>query len=360
MKKSKSRRRSAAAITARRVRAGSPPGSALFAGTPRDGQATVHTIAYGPDSLTERSDAIGGSPVVWRDLVGVHDAAAVQALCEQHGVHPLAMEDVLNPAGRARTEAYDGSTLVTMRALDVVEEPGADTVVRGEQIAFVLGDGWLLSFQERAGDVFDPVRHRLRAAAGRIRSRGADYLLHALLDCAVDRMFVALEVLEDRTDRLEGRAVDLTGSREFPAEVHALRDELQSIRRALWPLREITAGLHRNDTDLIGEATLPYFRDLHDHVVQALDIIDSARERLVGLLELHLALVSHRTNEVMRTLTVVATIFIPLTFLAGIYGMNFEWMPELAWPWAYPTLLAVMAGIGGATLWGMKRRGLLG
>ncbi len=347
------RRRSPNAVSAQRRKAGHAPGSPVYSGPPQEGTAAVRWFVYGPHSMTE-GDGSGAptGPVVWTDLVGVHDAEAVRALCDAREVHPLALEDALNPAGRPKAEHHGSSLFVSVRVLDVQE--GA---VTEEQVSFVLGDGWLLSFQERPGDVFDPVRERIRTAAGRLRSRGADYLLHALLDAAVDRAFVGLEFLEDQTDALETRVAVDADATDIPGAVFALRAELMGVRRALWPLREVVAELLRAEAPLVKASTLPYFRDLHDHVLQAIDVVDSGRDRLVGVLELHLAMVTHRMNEVMRTLTIVATIFIPLTFVAGIYGMNFQRMPELGWRFGYPAALLGMFGLAAGMVAFMRRRG---
>lgn len=346
------RRRSANVIAAQRRKAGQAPGTPIYAGAPREGQAAVRWISYGPDAIAEGDGAAPSAPVVWTNLVGVHDAVAVRDLCAAHSVHPLAVEDALNPAGRPKAELHGDTLFVAVRVLDV-----KDAALEYEQISFVLGAGWLLSLQERPGDVFEPVRQRLRTATGRIRARGADYLLHGLLDAAVDRVFVALELLEERTDGLERAVAADADASAIPQAVHALRSDLMGVRRALWPLREVVAELLRTEPPLVRDESLPYFRDLLDHVLQALDVVDAARDRLVGVLELHLAMVSHRMNEVMKTLTIVATIFIPLTFVAGIYGMNFQGMPELGWRFGYPAALVAMAVLAAGMVELMRRRG---
>ena len=358
------------AAQAQRRKAGLAPGSAVYTGDPREGVVRLDLIAFGPDALVETRGLATGLPpapddplaVHWYDLQGIHDAPMVSGLCEAFGLHPLAIEDVLNPAGRAKLEPWPGCVflrLAVVQPLGGRDPNNHDLPALGyEQVSLVQGERWLLSFQEREGDVWDPLRSRLRAGGGRIRQRGTDYLLHGLLDAVVDRYFVALEAFEDCADELEGMIQD-DEARDLPRRIYALRSELMTLRRALWPLRELVAGLLRGEGALVDEATVPYFRDLNDHVSQALDALDASRDRLVGLLELHVAMTGHRMNEVMKTLTIVATIFIPLTFLVGVYGMNFDSMPELHWRWGYPASWVVMVAAGlGMALWMRSRRWL--
>jgi magnesium transporter len=228
-----------------------------------------------------------------------------------------------------------------------------------EQVSFVLGPGWVVSFQERSGDVFDPVRTRIGVPASRIRSENADYLLYALLDAVIDGYFPVVEEIGSIVEALEEEVIE-TASRAALARIHATRRTLITLHRVQWGQRDALGSMLRDDGLPLSASVLPYLRDAHDHAFQTLDAIETYRDMIVGLMDLHLSSASHRMNEVMKTLTIVATIFIPLTFLTGVYGMNFEHMPELHWRWAYPTFWASMVGLGAALLLWFRHRGWLG
>jgi len=223
----------------------------------------------------------------------------------------------------------------------------------------VVAPGWVASFQERPGDVFDPVRTRIRSDATRIRHEGADYLLYSLLDAVIDGYFPVVEAIGGVVEALEEEVV-YDPSREALARIHATRRTLLTLHRIQWRQRDAVSTLLRDDTLPLSESTRPYLRDVHDHAFQTLDALETYRDMVVGLMDLHLSSASHRMNEVMKTLTIVATIFIPLTFLTGVYGMNFQHMPELGWRWAYPTFWAAMLVLGVVLLLWFRRRGWLG
>ncbi|MDX1579911.1 MAG: magnesium/cobalt transporter CorA, partial [Gemmatimonadota bacterium] len=222
----------------------------------------------------------------------------------------------------------------------------------------VFGSGWVLTFQERFGDVFEPVRERIRMANRRIRHRGSDYLAYALVDAVVDRYFGILESVGELTEELEIEVLE-DPTPDTMERLHRLKRELLVVRRAVWPLREMTGTMTRSETPLIADDTRVFQRDVHDHAVQVIDTVESLRDVVGGTIDLYLSHVGHRQNEIMKVLTIMASIFIPLTFFAGIYGMNFEHMPELAVPWAYPALLGVMVVVAGAMVFYFRRRGWL-
>jgi len=330
------------------VKLGLPPGSAVYVGQPREGGVHVRAFCYDPQGVREYSHPdladlpklVAAGRVVWVDCDGVHDVALVRELCERFGVHPLAMEDVLNTQGRTKLDVFDGG--IVLIALDMVTAEGQPPEAVTEHVSFLLGEGFVLSFQEgRSGDLFDPVRQRIRGGTGKIRTMGPDYLVHALVDAVVDGYLAVVAVLEDRIDASELEALDVT-IQDLPQRVYALKTELGAMRRAVLPLREAIVRMQRGEVPHVGRAVEPYLRDLSDHVAQVLDIVESDRERLNGVVELHLALQTRRMNDVMKVLTIVATIFIPLSWIAGIYGMNFDYMPELRVWWAYPATLASM------------------
>ncbi len=329
---------------------GAPPGAAIYAGDELpDFAVSVRVLDYSTTEVQE-SDALGTdrlrelrdtATVSWVNLDGVHQVEQVKAIGKTFGIHALWLEDILNPASRPKTEVMDDKVLVITRMVRATED--SQTILETEQVAMVLGPTWVLPFQERPGDVWDALRQRIRTGGGRIRRMQADYLLHALLDAVVDHYFVALEVLEGRVDVLED--VALNGQNVDLRRVHELRRELAAFREVVWPTREAISALLKRDTEAISADIQPYYRDLYDHVVQVMDILETSRERLVGVFELHLAVNGHQLNQIMRVLTVVSTVFIPLTFIAGIYGMNFKYMPELDWQWAYPTVWVLMVGV---------------
>ncbi|MGC9315892.1 MAG: magnesium/cobalt transporter CorA, partial [bacterium] len=224
-----------------------------------------------------------------------------------------------------------------------------------EQVSLILGDSWVLTLQERPGDAFDFVRDRIRNAKGRIRKKGADYLAYALMDAVVDNYFLVLENLEIRIEDIEEDLVrNLTP--EMSSEIHRMKRQTINLRHSIWPLREVISGFQRTGSKLISESTAVFLRDLYDHTIQVIDTVETYRDILSGMLDTYLSLTSNRMNEVMKVLTIIATIFIPLTFIAGVYGMNFQYMPELAWKWAYPAVLGLMALVSLAMLIFFKRK----
>lgn len=348
---------------ARGLRVGLPPGAAVYVGQPRDGGVTLTAFAYDGSGIVEHKHCAPGdvramvSPgrVVWLDCDGVHDVGLVSEVCAQFGVHPLAVEDILNTGGRPKLDVYEHGHVVI--DLDMLVAEGDPCEIRSEHVTLVIGAGFVLSFQEgRAGDLFDPVRSRIRAGTGRIRTLGADYLLHALVDAIVDGYFVVVDRLEDRIDRAESQVLD-EHAHQLPEVVHSLKSDLGNVRRAVFPLREITSRLLKGEVPLVTRPVEPYLRDLYDHVMQVLDMVEADRERLTSVHEVYLAMATHRMNDVMKVLTIVATIFIPLSWVAGIYGMNFDNMPELHWVFGYPLALGLMFALGGGMVaWFRHRR----
>ncbi len=312
------------------------------------------------DGLTaEEARVLADKPgVTWINVDGVEDTETVGAFGEAFGLHPLTIEDVAHPTQRPKLDVYPDRVIVfirSVRATDAAPEAAycdAGAAVAGhtiEQIALVLGPGFVLSFQEDVGDVFDAVRDRIRSGAGRIRRLGPDYLLASLLDLVVDHTFITLERMGDATETLEAQALDDPEPR-VQAAIVRLRREVSVLRRAVWPLRDVLSGLSRDDTPLVTDETVPYIRDVQDHLVQAVEVLESLREILASLADLYLSALGTRQNEVMKALTVVGSIFLPLTFMTGLYGMNFDNMPELHTRYGYFVLLAVMALVSTGTL----------
>jgi magnesium transporter len=297
--------------------------------------------------------------VRWINADGLNDMQAVRGLAEKYHLHPLAIEDVLHVTHRPKVEAYedDGNLqarlFIIARMLEL-----CDGHLRSEQISIFLGRHTVLTFQESPGDVWDGIRQRARTPGSRLRSNDASFLVHSLLDAIVDHCFPILEFYGDRLEDVEAEVLQ----RPSPAaiqEIHALKRELLLLRRAVWPMREVISALQREQHPCMSEATRTYMRDVYDHTVQIIDIVETYREMATGLTETYMSAMSQRLNEVMKVLTVIGTIFIPLTFLAGVYGMNFKHFPEIEWMWGYPVFWAIcLVTVVTMLLWFRRRQWL--
>lgn len=343
---------------------GTPPGTLTV--DPEAPAPELRAICYGPDGFEEPElarpedvrELLGRRPVTWVNVDGLGDVDVLSRLGRVFDLHPLALEDIVHTHQRPKVEPYGGQLFVVARM------PRPDGSGGSEQVSLCLGEGWLVTFQERRGDCLDPVRGRIRARLQRISSAGPDYLAYAVLDAIIDSYFPMLESYADRLEALEDEVLKSPVS-ETLAEVHRIKRELQGLRRDVWPLRDVVNGLLRDAGQAVTEQTRVFLRDCYDHAVRLMELTETLREVASGLVELYLSNVSNRMNEVMRVLTVVSTVFIPLTFIAGVYGMNFDpdasrlSMPELRWAWGYPVCLAVMALIGGGMLLFFRRLGWL-
>jgi len=343
----------------RKTTVGLPPGTPVYVGRDRTGPVNVSVLDFDADRVEERKDVPAAecapmrdsATTTWIDVDGVHDAGAVEELCAQFGIHPLVVEDIVNTGQRPKIEEHEDYLYLVVRMLRR-DEAGE---LRSEQVSILLGPHWVISFQEEPGDVFEPVRERIRTGKGRIRKSGPDYLAYALLDAVVDHYFVVFEPYADRVEEVEA---DLARNPD-PAvldTIHRLKRELIGVRRAVWPLREALSTLARTESPLVRRQTVLFLRDVYDHAVQVIDTVEAFRDTVSGLLDLYLSSVSNRMNEVMKVLTIIATIFIPLTFIAGIYGMNFRFMPELGWRWAYFGVLGVMAAVAIGMVFYFRRK----
>lgn len=342
---------------------GSVPGSLAERESEGPGP-TLEVIRYSSDTfrrftignLDELTDSESGA-VTWLNVAGL-DVATLQQLASRFGIHPLVVEDVVALGQRPKAESYDGYLFVV---LDLVTWNEKELRLQKEQVSLLLMAGLVISIQERPGDVFDPVRERIASAKGKIRTVGADYLLYALVDAAVDHLFPVMERIGDQIEEIEDELVE-DPSRSHLTSLHAIKLDLLALRRSTWPLREMTTKLSRSEDMPFAPSTMVYLRDVADHAVQVLDILESYRDVVMGLMDLYLSSVSNRMNEVMKVLTVIATIFIPLSFIAGVYGMNFKSaaspynMPELGWRYGYPFALGIMAAVAIGMLIYFSRR----
>ena len=331
---------------------GLPPGSLVYPGVPDGRSATVTCFSYSTDSFSETPvdiDAIkrpdDGEGVVWYSVIGLWNTELLAKIGEEFSIHPLVMEDIVNLDHRSKYEIYDGYVFVTVKALEVVV--GDEFDVEAEQVSILFGRDFVLSFQERAGNAFESVSDRLRNGVGRVRKTGPDYLAYALIDSVVDYYFVLLELLGDEIEAVEERIYSIR-SDQMMRQLHRIKREILDIRRVVWPMRDVANQLYRDESDLITNETRTYLRDLYDHTIQVIDTVESYRDMATSLVDLSMSVTSNRMNEVMKVLTIIATIFIPLTFVAGVYGMNFNpaagklSMPELNHPLGYVIVLGVM------------------
>lgn len=347
--------------TKRSNKVGLPPGTLIHIGEKGTAEPKVTVIDYDEATFQEREVKTveecfpfrDKPTVTWINVDAVHQIEIIEKLGHCFGFHPLVLEDILNTVQRPKMEIYGDYIYIVLKMLH-----GGDPnhPIEVEQVSLILGSNFVISFQEgKEGDVFNPVRERVRSGKGLIRKMGPDYLAYSLLDTIVDNYFLILERLGEAVELLEEELMTHPDHRTLQ-EIQKFRNEMISVRRAVWPLREVVSSLERRESPLIKETTEIYLRDVYDHTVQVMDALETYREMLSGMLDIYLSSISNRLNSVMKVLTIIATIFMPLTFIAGIYGMNFKYMPELEWRWGYPAIWLMIAGIGISMLIYFKRK----
>ncbi len=338
-------------IKKRSIKAGLPPGTLVHIGEKKVGEPIITLIDY--DETNHQESGIKTAEecipfrekptVTWINVEGVHEAKVVEKLGHCFGLHPLVLEDILNTDQRPKMEVYGDYVYIVLKML---YEGGPNRPVEAEQVSLIFGPNFVISFQEgKEGDVFNPVRERIRSGKGLIRKMGSDYLVYSLIDTIVDNYFLILERLGEKIELLEEALVAQPAPSTL-REIQKFKNQMIFVRRVVWPLREVISSLGRKESPLVKETTEIYLRDVYDHVVQVMDTVEVYREMLSGMLDIYLSSVSNRLNSVMKVLTIIATIFMPLTFIAGIYGMNFKYMPELGWRWGYPAIWLVVVIIG--------------
>ena len=329
---------------------GLPPGALVHIGEKWSEQARISVMQYNEETLREKELAdvrelpvpSGASLTTWIHVDGLHDTAMLEQLGEKFDLHPLVLEDILNTDHRPKMEDMGPYIFVILKCF--AADVPAMSEVKAEQVSLILGSNYVLSLQEKESNLLAPIRERIRQNKGRIRKAGADYLAHAILDAVVDSYFLVLEDMGEEIDACEESLVNRPGAAVM-TRIQYLKRNMTILRKAVWPLREAVAALERSESSLIAEATNIYLRDVYDHTIQVMDTIESYRDALSGMLDIYLSSLSNRMNEIMKVLTIIATIFIPLTFLAGVYGMNFDYMPELRWRWGYFMAWGVMIAV---------------
>jgi magnesium transporter len=334
----------------RSAKVGLPPGTMVFIGEQKMDAVRVDVIHYSENQLNQLRDVeidrcgeLAKAPdVTWINVNAIHDVGLIEGLGKCLGLHPLTLEDIVNTSQRPKAEEFQDYIYMVLKMISYNEAANQTEI---EHVSLILGENYVVSFQENDGDVFNSVRERLRSEKGRIRTMKADYLAYALMDAVVDNYFLALEHVGDRIEDLDDQIL-VDPKPDAMAEVHRLKRDILSLRKAVWPLREEIAALDKSESTLIRPETKVFLRDLYDHTIQVIDMVETFRDILGGMHDTFLSSVSNRMNEIMKVLTIIATIFIPLTFIAGIYGMNFEHMPELKWRWGYFLVLGVMLAVG--------------
>ncbi len=345
--------------------AGVSPGT--FRPDPLAVQSAVQVFAYGPEEckelqpqhLADVQPLLGAYPAVWVNIDGLADLELIEQLEQVFGLHRLTVDDIVNVGQRVKIEEYENGYYIVVHMSD------KDNPLRTEQISLFLAAGLVITVQERPGDRFDPIRERLRANRGRLRKMGADYLLYALLDTIIDSHFPMLEAFDEQLEALEDEII-AHPARDISGRIHQVKSDLLAQKKSMWPLKDVLTELLHDDSPLIGEATQVFFRDCFDHTMRIIESLESHREKATGLMDLYISTVSNNMNEIMKVLTIIATIFIPLSFIAGLYGMNFNpqasrWnMPELNWAFGYPFALALMSLVAGGLLVYFRWKGWLG
>lgn len=337
------------------------PGSLTYVGDSSPAPVKLHLISFSASSIVELENPsaeaveshVKKGAVTWLQVAGLADTGLIRLLGEIFHIHPLTLEDILDTTQRPKVDETDGYLFVLLKTL---RQDADSREISPEQISLVLGPNFLVSFQETQTNLFEPMLTRLRSGLGRIRKSGPDYLMYSVMDVVVDNYFVILEKVAETIESLEEELVTHPG-KETLNDLHKLKTDMIYLRRSIWPLREIVVQLTRGEMKLIQESTQPYLRDVYDHTIHAIDSLETYRDILSGMLDIYLTSVNNRLSEIMKVLTIIATIFIPLTFLSGWYGMNFKHMPELDWVWGYPMIIAVAVSVVIGMLLFFRRKG---
>lgn len=339
---------------------GSPPGSMIYTGEKESQKLFIECFDYTHETIEEKElekieDAYkykNTDSVSWININGLNHVSAIEKIGTYFNLHPLTLEDIVNTSQRPKLEDYDDYGFMVLKMLYY----DADENIVAEQVSFVFGNNYVITFQESEGDVFNGVRERIRSGKGRIRTLGSDYLLYALIDAVTDHYYIIIETMGNKIEDLEDNLFNGFSQEEVSQQIQNLKREVLKVRRAIFPLREIINKLEKNESKLIEEKTLHYFRDVYDHIIQISENLDIYREMIWGLMDMYMTTISNKMNEVMKVLTIMATIFIPLTFIAGIYGMNFDNMPELHYEHSYFILWGIMIVLFLAMVFYFKRK----
>lgn len=342
----------------RSSKSGLPPGSLVYIGEQKLEEIKISVFEYDLntckesifDNIDDCLTEIGPESVRWINIDGLHDTSIIEKLGAHFKIHSLVLEDILNTEKRPKREDYGDYIFLILKMFYCERESENDNLknetlsnqeIKVEQVSLILGANFVITFQEDIGDIFDKIRERIRQGKGRLRKSGSDYLAYAIIDTIIDNYFSILEDLGEEIESLEQELVNKPSENTL-ARLHQLKREMLYLRRSIWPMREVISGLEREETQLIKDSTIVFLRDIYDHTIEVIDTIETFRDILSGMLDIYLSSVSNHMNSVMKVLTIIATIFMPLTFIAGVYGMNFKHMPELEWQYGYPAIMLFM------------------
>jgi len=347
-------------IKKRSKKAGLPPGTMVHIGERKEEKVKITIIDYDAKKFTEKEAKsveecaeYGKRPTAtWINVSGIHDIAAIEKIGKCFNLHPLLLEDIVNTDQRPKMEDYGDYIYIVLKMLYGNEKENGAVA---EQVSLVIGPNYVISFQESEDDVFNKVRERLRTGKGKLREMGSDFLAYSLTDAIVDNYFVVLEKIGEKMAEMEGEVVRNPTPKTLQS-IHRLKREMIFLRKSIWPLREMVSSLLRSESKLIKKTTMVYLRDVYDHTIQVIDTVETSRDMLSGMTDIYLSSISNKLNEIMKVLTIIGTIFIPLTFVTGLYGMNFRYMPELESPLGYPTALFVMLLVAVIMLIYFKRK----
>lgn len=347
-------------VKKRSIKAGLPPGSLIYTGEKKSEKIKIKLFNYSVDRFEEKVIDLNDiksiqrekNSVLWINVEGIHDVNTIEKFGSCFGIHPLVLEDILNTGQRPKIENYEGYTYIVAKMLFYDNKLSEFTI---EQESFILGENYVISFSERKVEIYNTVCEGIRQGVGRIRKMGADYLLYNLLDVIVDNYFVVLEKLSDTIEDAEDELIS-NPSKDTLQGIHKLKRQMLYLHKSVWPLREVVSFLTRSETPLVKEPVDLYIRDLYDHVIQVMDTTETLRDILSSMLDIYLSSVSNKMNEIMKVLTIISTVFIPLTFIVGVYGMNLTNMPELKWQWTYPVVWVIMISIATLMLIFFKKK----
>ena len=339
---------------------GLPPGTLVYTGEKRTEKVKISLIDYGEkkyeeheiDKIEECIPFKNKPSVTWINIDGIHQVDIIEEIGKCFDLHPLVMEDIVNSEQRPKIEDLENYLFLVVKMLQYDEK---EQNIKAEQVSLILGSTYVISFQEREGDVFNIIRKRIKEGKGLIRKKDSDYLAYALIDSIVDNYFSILEKMGEKIEDIEGEVIT-NPSPETLQSIYSLKREMISLRKSVWPLREIINRMERGEMKLITKPTELFLRDVYEHTIHIIDTIESFRDMISGLLDIYLSSISNKMNEVMKVLTIIATIFIPLTFIAGVYGMNFQNMPELEWKFSYFIVILIMFFIGLCMVWYFRRK----
>lgn len=339
---------------------GMPPGSLVYVGEEHKDEVTISSIEFNEHEVNEKQHAslddlkpkIDSEKITWINVNGVHNVEVVDSISKMVGLHPLTTEDILNTEHRPKIDFFENHLLAIVKMIDLEQDESELDI---EQVSFILMENTVVTFQEKKGDLFNPVRLMLKENKGKIRKSGADFLFYSLMDVIFDQYLIIMDEMDDRIATLEGNIMEDPDNHSLQ-DINEYKNTILQLKKTVWPVREVVNKLINRKVPYISESISFYLQDIHDHIVQANDMVETSRGQLYGLLDVYYSTLSMKMNEIMKVLTIVSTIFIPLTFIAGIYGMNFAHMPELSLSWGYPAVWIVMIIITGIMVMYFKKK----